>query len=389
MEELWCLRVWLVLAATTLPGCGDAAATIADETTLQPTAAEAGVAQANSGAERVPDGGAAPPISLPQQPAAATPALDAGTITTTPRIRNSDDDADSGTKGLRELCSGCDSEQRDATDMSIHLHHVHLNVRSRAASFAFYEKFFKAERVLLNGTTEALHVAPTLLLLDEQATAPDGNLPSALQHMGWGSEDTAAWYAQAASEGVQPDTRGFTLFGTSETPTVSEPGSGALLSLLGEPPACFPAPDAFAFMYVFGPDQERIEVWSGVDGRVNHLHFTTPDLAATSAWYQTLLGLPSMTPLFSYQFYLDDILFFYEPIGVAADYAPTDTHTLGHLAFAVSDLNAWRTRVAQQGVEIVAEPAAAHGFQSFFVRGPDGLLLELVQAAKNSELCPP
>jgi catechol 2,3-dioxygenase-like lactoylglutathione lyase family enzyme len=48
-----------------------------------------------------------------------------------------------------------------------------------------------------------------------------------------------------------------------------------------------------------------------------------------------------------------------------------------------------RTRVSEQNIEIVAEPAAAHGFRSFFVRGPDGLLIELVEAAKNPELCPP
>jgi hypothetical protein len=33
--------------------------------------------------------------------------------------------------------------------------------------------------------------------------------------------------------------------------------------------------------------------------------------------------------------------------------------------------------------------AEVHGFKSFFVRGPDGMLIELVQAAPLADLCPP
>jgi catechol 2,3-dioxygenase-like lactoylglutathione lyase family enzyme len=61
---------------------------------------------------------------------------------------------------------------------------------------------------------------------------------------------------------------------------------------------------------------------------------------------------------------------------------------LGHVALAVTDLDAWRKRAQDQNIEVVSESAAAHGFTSFFVRGPDGLLIELVQAAKYPELCP-
>jgi catechol 2,3-dioxygenase-like lactoylglutathione lyase family enzyme len=273
-------------------------------------------------------------------------------------------------------------------DMAVHLHHVHLNVQHREASLQFYEKHFNAKRILLNGATEALQATPTLLLFDEHESAPNGNLPTALQHMGWGTEDTAAWYEAAHARGLSPDTRGFTLFNTNETPTVGEPGSGAIIALSGAVPACFPVPDVAAYMYVLGPDQERIEVWSGAEGRVNHVHFTTADLAATSGWFQQFLGLPGAVPLLSYQFFLDDILFFFEPIGAAADYENTDDHTLAHVAFAVTSLDAWQKRVNDLQIEVVAEPAAAHGWNSFFVRGPDGLLIELVEAAKNPELCP-
>jgi catechol 2,3-dioxygenase-like lactoylglutathione lyase family enzyme len=282
-------------------------------------------------------------------------------------------------------------ETPPAMDLSLHLHHVHMNVADRARTSAFYEQFFAAKRVELNGTDEALQVEPVLLLLEQRAMPPSSKLPTSLQHIGWGSADPAAWYEAAHARGVAPDVRGFTLFNTSETPTLGTPGSGALFSaLIGvEPPACFPIPDAFSYIYVLGPDQERIEVWTGADRRINHLHFTTADVAASTQWFQGFLGLGGIDGVVNAEtFFLDDILFFFEPIGVAADYEPTDDHVLGHVAFSVSDLPGWLARAREQGIEVVHEPATAHGFTSFFVRGPDGLLVELVQAAPLPALCP-
>jgi len=274
--------------------------------------------------------------------------------------------------------------------MTLHLHHVHLNTVDRAMSEGFYTKFLAAEKVRLNDAADALHVAPILFLIEQLDHAPKSELPTAFQHVGFGSADPAAWYENAHAQGVMPDTRGNTLFNTNETPTVGAPGSGmTMLDLLGaNRPSCFPVPDAFSYMYVLGPDQERIEVWSGAAERVNHVHFTTADLTATVSWYERFLGVrPTNAALFA-AFYLDDILFFYEPIGSAADYAATDDHVLGHVAFSVTALAPWIERAKAQAIEIVAEPAPNAGFMSFFVRGPDGLLIELVEAAPSPELCP-
>jgi catechol 2,3-dioxygenase-like lactoylglutathione lyase family enzyme len=291
------------------------------------------------------------------------------------------------------LCSGCSQESFDLMDMSIHLHHVHLKVHDREQTLAFYEQHLKLQRVWLNDTTLALHAPPTLLLLQVSPEAPSSKLPSALQHVGFGSTDTAAWYDEAHAHDVAPDTRGNTMFNTNDTPTVQGPGSGsstsALLSLFGvAPPTCLPVVDPFAYMYVLGPDEERIEVCSGVDGRINHVHITTADLVETSRWYQRFVGKPDdISPTSMWALYLDDVMLYIEPIGAAGDYAPTDDHVLNHIAFSVANLDAWRQRMQELNVEIVAEPAMTEGFQSFFVRGPDGMLLELVQAHRNAELC--
>jgi catechol 2,3-dioxygenase-like lactoylglutathione lyase family enzyme len=293
--------------------------------------------------------------------------------------------------GAPPLCSGCDQDRPDAMDMSIHFHHVHMKVADLDRTLSFYETHLKLQKIWLNGSTVALHANPGLILLDK-SPAPVATLPTALQHIGWGSKDTGGWYEAAHAKGVAPDTRGgLTQFNTKDTPTIGEPGSGmtnaVLLALLGMP-ACLPIVDPFAYIYVLGPDQERIEMCSGIDERINHLHFTTADLMGTARWYQRFVGrAETASPIGLWGLYLDDVMFAFEQVGEAADYAPTDDHVLSHVAFSVSNLDAWLQRLRDQKVEIVSEPAVTLGFKSFFARGPDGMLLELVQASRSSELC--
>jgi len=160
-----------------------------------------------------------------------------------------------------ELCSGCADESRDTSDLTIHLHHVHMNVTDRARSTAFYRDFFGAELALLNERTEALMAGPILLLLEEAEEPPSSALPTALQHVGWGSADPIAWFEDAHARGIQPDTRGHLIFATNETPTPSGTGED-FKTLLGiDFPACFTVNDEIAYVYVLGPDDERIELW--------------------------------------------------------------------------------------------------------------------------------
>jgi catechol 2,3-dioxygenase-like lactoylglutathione lyase family enzyme len=51
----------------------------------------------------------------------------------------------------------------------------------------------------------------------------------------------------------------------------------------------------------------------------------------------------------------------------------------GHIAFAVNEaeLDAWRTRLDSQGVEVLSEVAWEGGARSLYFRDPDGHLLEL------------
>jgi catechol 2,3-dioxygenase-like lactoylglutathione lyase family enzyme len=65
----------------------------------------------------------------------------------------------------------------------------------------------------------------------------------------------------------------------------------------------------------------------------------------------------------------------------------TDDRPLGHIAFSVYNLDALRDNASTLGVEIVAEPALApEDFRSFFIRAPDQVLIELVEAGPMENL---
>jgi catechol 2,3-dioxygenase-like lactoylglutathione lyase family enzyme len=63
------------------------------------------------------------------------------------------------------------------------------------------------------------------------------------------------------------------------------------------------------------------------------------------------------------------------------EFVPTDDRPLGHIAFSVGKLDAMFARTEQLGIGVVTPPErTTHGFRSFFVRGPDRVLLEFVEA---------
>jgi catechol 2,3-dioxygenase-like lactoylglutathione lyase family enzyme len=59
----------------------------------------------------------------------------------------------------------------------------------------------------------------------------------------------------------------------------------------------------------------------------------------------------------------------------------TEGTSVDHIAFSYPDIGPVAARMAAAGVEIVRPIATSEefGHTSFFVRGPDGLLVEIVQ----------
>jgi catechol 2,3-dioxygenase-like lactoylglutathione lyase family enzyme len=65
----------------------------------------------------------------------------------------------------------------------------------------------------------------------------------------------------------------------------------------------------------------------------------------------------------------------------------TEGTQLDHVAFSFRDLPAACRRIRKQGVEIVQPMStdAEYGFRHFFVRAPNGILVELVEAKRWPE----
>ena len=182
-------------------------------------------------------------------------------------------------------CSGCSTEKRDPNDTRVRVHHVHLNVTSAQDSIDYYEKFFGAKRVRLNGVGDALYADPVLFLLEERAHPVQETLQVGFEHAGLGVRDVRAWWDEMHAQGVQADPR---------NGATAEPVWIPLTP--GSTPFADPEVDNFTFIYVRAPNGERIEVWSGLL-RFRHMHFLTPDVDATVAWYEDLLGVAPILPM--------------------------------------------------------------------------------------------
>src|SRR4051812_40383415 len=143
---------------------------------------------------------------------------------------------DGATSKSHDVCSGCPGAKLDRSDDQVRFHHVHLNVTDPEATRTFYTKIFAAEPIRLNDRVDALWLSPMLFLLHKVAVAPNDTLEMGLDHVGRGSDDVTQWFDQASKQGVMGDPRqGFQ----------SSPAQ------LG----------TATFVYVRGPDGERVEVY--------------------------------------------------------------------------------------------------------------------------------
>lgn len=253
----------------------------------------------------------------------------------------------------------------------VHFHHVHLNVTDPTATIAFYQKFFGATEISYRDRSNALFTEKSFMLLTKVTTAPPSNLGTSLWHIGWAGVDGESEFAWRTKEGIRVQ--------TPLTPLRSN-----------------------YYMYFWGPDQELIEVYTGSrNHRFEHVHLLASDLPATLRWFQTYLGQTPRMPLDSKLLdapinllRIDNVnLYLMErpPLGaprpawlpreVGDTFPLTDGTAIDHIAFSVVDIKRAFEQMRRLGVVIVRPIAKSRdfGLTSFFVRGPDGLLVEIVE----------
>jgi catechol 2,3-dioxygenase-like lactoylglutathione lyase family enzyme len=116
------------------------------------------------------------------------------------------------------------------------------------------------------------------------------------------------------------------------------------------------------------------------------------DEKQTAQWFHDLLAFEKPVTaggLGSQNLDIDGVAFTVFPIG--ARFTPrendgtlrnTEGTQLDHIAFSFRDLPAAFARIRKMGVEVVQpmKRDADYGFRHFFVRAPNGILVELVEA---------
>jgi len=246
-------------------------------------------------------------------------------------------------------------------------HHVHLNVTDTAKTSAFYERVFGVTPTKYRGVGPALMADRAFIFLSQPAAPIASQLQTGLIHIGWGGVDAKGEFEWWKSQGLE-----------FYTP----------LTQVGD----------WSFFYLYGPDREVIEIYTmEKHHRFNHVHMLATDPNATAEWFAKVIN--SESPVTS------------EPLGVGPtkistvdlgdvglhvlpDIGPlrprertgamqnTDGSGIDHIAISFRDLNAAFARIKAAGIRIERPISmdAAFRVKSFFVRAPNGVLVELVEA---------
>ena len=238
-----------------------------------------------------------------------------------------------------------------------HFHHIHLKVDDRRDTIKFYQKVLGASEVKFRYRQPALFTEKSFILIDEHQSKPSSHLKTAIWHIGWGGVDGPNEYRWWQKQGVE--------FRTPATP-------------LG----------ADHYMYFYGPDRELIEIYTGdKHHRFNHIHLLSKRPKPTMRFYTKILNLPK--PRNEAILIIDNVnlIIFpnsrqFRPSEQGETLIPTETSNIAHIAFSFRDLQQAFNRMTKQDFDIVAPIATneQYGFKHFFVRGPDNVLLEFVEA---------
>lgn len=115
---------------------------------------------------------------------------------------------------------------------------------------------------------------------------------------------------------------------------------------------------------------------------LDHVAIRVKDIDISQRWYQEVLGLDKQTfpewgdyPVFMVKGNFGVALF---PANVSDPPMPNSKHVkIDHFAFRVSPLGFQKAKVFFEGKEIAFDYQDHHYFESFYLRDPDGHVVEL------------
>lgn len=254
-----------------------------------------------------------------------------------------------------------------------HFHHVHVNSTDPAKTQLFYETTFGAQPVKYKDRTDALFTSRGFILINKVAQPPKDLETTAIRHIGWAGVDGPNEFARLKEKGAQ--------FHTPLTPLGTN-----------------------WFFYIFGPDREIAEIYTGDQNHLfNHVHLSVDNVATTADWYERTLGMKfpasakaprpsdpnarwgssarldgvSFVLIYKDHYYADSE----HRLPVGRQLQTTQGSPVDHVAFSYENIAPEFERMKAAGVNIV-QPIAdrPEGVKSFFITGPDAVLIEIVEA---------
>ncbi len=253
-------------------------------------------------------------------------------------------------------------------------HHVHLNSVDPTATLQFYQRHFGAMPVKFRNASDALFTGRGFMLITKVDRAPKDLETTAIRHIGWAGIDGPNEFQWWKSQGAE--------FHTPLTP-------------LGQN----------WFFYIWGPNREIAEVFTGDKNHwFNHVHLSVDDVSVTARWLEQHLGMDfpdsatqprptdpaqrwgsgarvdgvSFVLIYKDHYYADTE----RRLPVGRKFEVTQGSPVDHVAFSYEDIEPVFERMKAAGLRIV-EPIGIrqeYDLKSFFVQGPDNVLLEIVEA---------
>jgi catechol 2,3-dioxygenase-like lactoylglutathione lyase family enzyme len=118
----------------------------------------------------------------------------------------------------------------------------------------------------------------------------------------------------------------------------------------------------------------------------DHIHLRTPNVEATAAWFERMLGAEVIRSMQQGQPRIDLKLgganIFIAPVNAGDGVNPppvTPYQGLDHFGLQVSGIDAIAAELKAKGVEFTKEPATVRpGVRVCFLRGPEGISIELL-----------
>lgn len=246
-------------------------------------------------------------------------------------------------------------------------HHIHFNVKDEQEAIHYYKKFFGANSLTYRNKKDVLYTERSFLFFDKVEYNPNSHVGSSLWHIGWSGVDGQSEFDWRVAQGIEV-----------ETP----------INPLGDS----------HWMYFYGPNREIVEVFTGnKTHNFEHIHLLATDVDDTMAWFEKYLGLKPESKkaeiwpngLFKWN------KIFTNNINIMVNGKPNQQRTwfpssgfkstkgtaIDHIAFSFEDIQSVYDKMKLDNLEIMESIKVdpLYGLRSFYVTGPDKLLIEIVE----------